>query len=61
MDPLRGDADSSAEDAASTDRVSRLRRFLQEEVWPAIPPESRGKAISKEEEEETLGYGPDGV
>ena len=43
------------------DRVARLRRFLEEEVWPNIPPEVRGKSITKEEEEEILGYGPDGV
>jgi antitoxin VapB len=35
--------------------------WLQNEVWPLIPPELRGKKLSKEEEEEILGYGPDGV
>ncbi len=44
-----------------SDRVAKLRRFLEEEVWPNIPPEVRGKSITKEEEEEILGYGPDGV
>lgn len=43
------------------DRVARLRRVLEEEVWPNIPPEVRGKSITKEEEEEILGYGPDGA
>jgi antitoxin VapB len=43
------------------DRVARLRRYLEEEVWPNIPPDVRGKTITKEEEEEILGYGPDGV
>lgn len=43
------------------DRVARLRRFLQEEVWPQIPSEARGKKLTREEEEEILGYGPDGV
>lgn len=47
--------------AASPDRVARLRRFLEEEVWPNISPEARGKRITKEEREEILGYGPDGV
>lgn len=36
-------------------------RFLREEIWPQISPEHRGKRITKEEIEEILGYGPDGV
>jgi len=43
------------------DRVARLRRFLEEEVWPNIPPDVRGKTITKEEEDEILGYGPEGA
>ena len=41
------------------DRGARLRRFLEEEVWPNIP--DRGLAMTKAEREEILGYGPDGV
>jgi antitoxin VapB len=41
-------------------RFDRVLRFLEEEVWPQIPPELRGKGISKEELEEILGYGPEG-
>ena len=33
------------------ERVERLRHFLEKEVWPNIPPEVRGKRITKEEEE----------
>ncbi len=43
------------------DRIERWRLFLEKEVWPNILPEFRGKRISKEEIEEILGYGPDGV
>jgi antitoxin VapB len=43
------------------DRIARWRRFLEEKVWPNIPPDVRGKPITKEEEDEILGYGPDGV
>jgi antitoxin VapB len=42
-------------------RGERLQRFLETEVWPFIPPEERGKRMTKEEREEILGYGPDGV
>jgi len=43
-------------------KAERLRRLLEEHIWPSIPPELRGKPpISKEEKEAILGYGPDGV
>ena len=42
------------------DRKRRLRRFLEEEVWPQIPPDVRGVPISKAEREEILGIGPEG-
>lgn len=38
-----------------------FRRFLEEEVWPHVPPHELGRRLSKQEEEETLGYGPEGV
>ena len=41
--------------------VGRWRRYLEEKVWPRVHPEFRGKRISKEETEEILGIGPDGV
>jgi antitoxin VapB len=37
-----------------------LRAFLERHVWPFIPPEHRGKTLSKEEEEGILGIGPHG-
>ncbi len=37
-----------------------LQAFLQRHVWPFVPPEIRGKTITKEEEEEILGIGSDG-
>jgi antitoxin VapB len=42
-------------------RRIRLTRLLEDEIWPLIPPEERGKPLTKEEQEEILGYGPDGV
>lgn len=43
------------------DRASRLRRFLETEVWPTIPAGELGRRMSREEEEQVLGYGPEGV
>jgi antitoxin VapB len=42
-------------------REARLQRFLEEEIWPLVPPDQLGKPLSKEEQEEILGFGPDGV
>ncbi|MBZ5726283.1 MAG: type II toxin-antitoxin system VapB family antitoxin [Acidobacteriia bacterium] len=35
--------------------------FLEREVWPNIPEGERGRTLTREEEDEILGYGPDGV
>lgn len=43
------------------DDAEDLRRYLREEVWPQVLPEYRGRAISQEEQDEILGYGPEGV
>lgn len=47
--------------ATRRDRAEHLRRFLEREVWPQIPPDELGKPISRAEREEILGLGPDGV
>ena len=38
-----------------------IREYLEKYVWPTIPPEILGKGISKEEQDQLLGYGPDGL
>jgi len=43
------------------DRMSRLRRFLETEVWPDIPAGDLGRRMSREAEERILGYGREGV
>lgn len=40
---------------------AEVLRFLEREVWPRVPPELLGRGLSKEEQEEILGYGPEGV
>lgn len=47
--------------AESRERIERLRKYLEEEYWPKLPEDVRGKGISKEERERLLGYGPEGV
>lgn len=41
-------------------RWAELHKFLEEEIWSQIPPEELGKPIPQEEQDEILGYGPDG-
>ncbi|NOX61167.1 MAG: type II toxin-antitoxin system VapB family antitoxin [Chloroflexi bacterium] len=43
------------------DRRKRLLQFLENEVWPQIPSDQRGRRLSKEEEEAILGIGEAGV
>ncbi len=45
---------------ASHGRAS-LREFMEKNVWPFVPAEELGRTMSREEEDEILGYGPDGV
>lgn len=42
-------------------RRSRVLRFLEKEVWPTLPQSQVGRRISRDEEDEILGYGPGGV
>lgn len=43
------------------DRTSVLLNDLEREVWPAVPRELLGRGVPKEEQEELLGYGREGV
>lgn len=42
-------------------RATRLRRVLEQEVWPQVPEGAKGHRLTKEEEEAVLGYGEEGV
>ena len=46
---------------ASGSRASRLRGFLERELWPIVPKDQLGRALSREEEETILGYGVAGA
>ena len=47
--------------AKQADRWEQALRFLQREVWPVLPPDERGRRLSKIEEDAILGYGPEGL
>ncbi|HEX9732975.1 MAG TPA: type II toxin-antitoxin system VapB family antitoxin [Thermoanaerobaculia bacterium] len=42
-------------------RAQGFLRFLEEEVWPNLPPGVLGRRPTRDEEDEILGYGPEGV
>jgi antitoxin VapB len=46
---------------ARREQGSDFLRFLEEEVWPKAPPGQLGHRLSREEEDEILGYGPEGL
>jgi antitoxin VapB len=37
-----------------------LRAYLEQNVWPLAPPEEMGRVMSRQEEDQILGYGPEG-
>jgi len=39
----------------------RVMRHLEREVWSKVPSDLLGRGLTEEEQEELLGYGPDGV
>jgi antitoxin VapB len=41
-------------------RGQGLISFLEKQVWPFIPDEVRGRRMTREEEDQILGYGPEG-
>jgi antitoxin VapB len=43
------------------ERGSDFLRYLEEEVWPKAQADQLGRRLSREEEDEILGYGPEGV
>ncbi len=37
-----------------------LREPLERNIWPRIPPGELGRALTRAEEDQILGYGPEG-
>ena len=37
-----------------------LRQYMEQNVWPLVPPAELGRVLSREEEDHILGYGPEG-
>jgi antitoxin VapB len=41
-------------------RKESLLEYFERYVWPTMPPDQLGKTLTREEEDEILGYGPNG-
>jgi antitoxin VapB len=46
---------------SSAKRRARVLAYLRSRVWPSIPPAQRGRRLTPAEEDEILGYGPEGA
>ena len=46
---------------SADERRARVVRFLEKKVWPTLQKGERGRRLTRAEEDEILGYGPDGV
>ena len=44
-----------------TYRIEEVMDWLRSEVWPELPEAVRGRRVTRAEEEEMLGYGPEGT
>jgi len=47
--------------APAADRRDAVVAFLKKRVWPNVPKDQVGRALTKTEEDAILGYGPEGV
>jgi antitoxin VapB len=45
----------------AAERRARILRLLRSRIWPSIPKNQLGRRLSRAEEDEILGYGPEGV
>jgi antitoxin VapB len=43
------------------ERSADLRRFLEDEIWPVVPAAVLGRPLSRQEEDDLLGYGRNGA
>ncbi len=46
---------------ATAQRRVRVLKFLETKVWPTIPKKQLGRRLTRAEEDDILGYGPEGV
>lgn len=58
---MSDESEIECQEQLSSEHGSDFLRHLEEDVWPKAPAEQLGHQLSREEEDEILGYGPEGV
>lgn len=53
--------DRLVERRAPVGRATAVRKFLELEVWPHVPDAERGRRLTSTEEDQILGYSPEGL
>ncbi|HEX7278086.1 MAG TPA: hypothetical protein VF255_00555 [Solirubrobacterales bacterium] len=43
------------------EKPKSMQEWLEKEIWPHVPETERGRHLTKEEVEDILGFGPEGV
>ena len=46
--------------AVKAARRQSLQEYLEKEIWPLMPASEFGRTLTREEEDDILGYGPEG-
>jgi antitoxin VapB len=46
---------------STAERRKRVLKFLESRVWQGLPKGELGRRLTRQEEDEILGYGPEGV
>jgi antitoxin VapB len=57
----RLDMTSDRECPRQQEKPKSMQEWLEREIWPHVPEKERGKPLTKEEVEDILGFGPEGV
>lgn len=58
---LRERKERLAYEMPRANRSDQLLRFLEREIWAAVPKKELGRRLTRKEEDAILGYGPEGV
>lgn len=46
---------------AVAERRRRVLKRLEQRIWPGVPKGQLGRRLTRDEEDDILGYGPEGV
>jgi antitoxin VapB len=59
--PLHHGCRGRLRNRSAADRRARVLKFLEKKIWPTLPKSQLGRRLTRAEEDDILGYGPEGV